>query len=133
MSAHMSRDRLYYLLKKQYYWRGMFRLLQSILTTRSFEIVAMDKMGPLTTSPDGFKYLLNVVEIFTSWPEAIPLRTLTAEETARAVQTFISRHACPKRYNPTKAHRLPPLIRQCMQKIQDRASEVFSVSPSNHW
>ena len=25
MSAHMSRDRLYYLLKKQYYWRGMFK------------------------------------------------------------------------------------------------------------
>jgi hypothetical protein len=25
LSEHMSRDRLYHTLKKQYYWRGMFR------------------------------------------------------------------------------------------------------------
>ena len=96
MSAHMSRDRSYYLLKKQYYWKGMFQdinqwvaacpkcsrikanvpkragLLQPIFTTRPFELVAADIMGPLTISPEGYKYLLNITDVFSSWPEAIP-------------------------------------------------------------
>jgi hypothetical protein len=35
-------------------------------------------------SPDGYKYLLNMIDVFTSWPEAVPLKTLTAEETTKA-------------------------------------------------
>ncbi len=71
MSVHMSRDRLYALLKKRFYWKGMFGdvdewikacpkcngvktnqtnkygLLQPIIVTKPFEIVAADIMGPL--------------------------------------------------------------------------------------
>ncbi len=81
MSVHMSRDRLYALLKKRFYWKGMFGdvdewikacpkcneiktnktnnfgLLQPIIVTKPFEIVAADTMGPLTTSSEGYKYL----------------------------------------------------------------------------
>ena len=121
LSAHMSRDRLYTLLRKQYYWKGMFQdiskwisacpkcssvktnipraagLLQPIVTTHPFEMIAMDVMGPLTTSSDGYKYLLNIVDVFSSWPESIPLKTLTAEETTIAFQKIITRHSCPKK------------------------------------
>jgi transposase InsO family protein len=72
-------------------------LLQPIITSQPFEIVAMDIMGPLQTSPDGFKYLLNIIDLYTSWPEAIPLRTLTAVETTKAFQEFITRHSCPQK------------------------------------
>ncbi len=121
LSVHMSRDRLYHTLKKQYYWKGMFQdisrwvaacprcstvktniptqagLLQPIITSQPFEIVAIDIMGPLQKSPDGFKYLLNIIDLYTSWPEAIPLRTLTAIETTKAFQEFITRHSCPQK------------------------------------
>jgi hypothetical protein len=97
LSVHMSRDRLYALLRKQYYWKGMLGdickwvqscskcnsvkanqpinngFLQPIVTTRSFEIVAEDIMGPLTISPEGYRYLLNFIDLYTSWPESIPL------------------------------------------------------------
>ena len=120
MSVHVSRDRLYALLRKQYYWKGMFSdinrwvaacekcssvktnlpsrngLLQPIITTRPFEMVAADVMGPLTTSPEGYKYLLNFIDMYTSWPEAIPLKSLKAEELSHAFQrVIIARHACP--------------------------------------
>ncbi len=98
LSAHMSRDRLYQLLRKQYYWKGMFHdisqwvaacpkcstvktnmphnagLLQPIITTQPFEMVAMDITGPLKTSPDGYKYLLNMIDEFTSRPLQFRLR-----------------------------------------------------------
>ena len=56
----------------------------------------MDIMGPLTSSDEGFQYLLNCVDLFTSWPESIPLRTLSATETGLALQTIITRHSCPE-------------------------------------
>ena len=69
-------------------------LLQPIIITQPFEMVAMDIMGPLKTSPDGYKYLLNMIDVFTSWPEAVPLKTLTAEETTKAFQILVTRHSC---------------------------------------
>ena len=55
-------------------------------------------MGPLTTSLDGYKYLLYFIDLYTSWPEAIPLKTLTAEELTLAFQRIIiARHACPRK------------------------------------
>jgi len=123
MSVHMSRDRLYALLKKRFYWKGMFGdvdewikacpkcngvktnqtnkygLLQPIIVTKPFEIVAADIMGPLTTSPEGYKYLLNCIDLYTSWPESQPLRTLTALELTSAIQKIIiCRHACPQEF-----------------------------------
>jgi hypothetical protein len=51
-------------------------------------------MGPLTTSPEGYKYLLNCIDLNTSWPESQPLRTLTALELTSAIQKIIiCRHA----------------------------------------
>ncbi len=118
LSAHMSRDRLYQLLRKQYDWKGMLHdisqwvaacpkcstvktkmphnagLLQPIITTQPFEMVAMDIMRPLKTSPDGYKYLLNMIDVFTSWPEVVPLKTLTPEETTKAFQILVTRHSC---------------------------------------
>ena len=120
MSAHMSRDRLYALLRKKFYWKGMYGsvskwiascskcsgvktpvpkghgLLQPIKTTKPFEIIAIDIMGPLPVSPDGYKYILNCIDLYTCWPEAITLKTLTAVELTAAFQrVIIARHSCP--------------------------------------
>jgi transposase InsO family protein len=51
-------------------------------------------MGPLKTTPEGYKYLLNMIDLFTSCPEAIPLKTFTAEERTKAFQILVTRHSC---------------------------------------
>jgi hypothetical protein len=120
ISEHMSRDLLYALLRKQNYWKCMFSdickwieicsrcssvkaaqptrngLLQPIVTTKPFETIAADIIGPLTRSPEGYQCLLNFIDLYTSWPESIPLRTFTAEELSLAFERIIiARHACP--------------------------------------
>ena len=48
------------------------------VSTIPFESVAVDIVGPFPTAVGGFRFLLTCVDNATRWPEAIPLRTVTA-------------------------------------------------------
>ena len=55
----------------------------------------MDLVGPLPPS-QGFKYLFTIVDRFTRWPEAIPLKTTDAKTCARALlYNWVARFGLP--------------------------------------
>ena len=121
-SVHLSRDRMIDLVRKRYHWPGLTTdvgkwvagcltcsrikstqplhngLLVPIETSSPFEIVSMDILGPFKVTSDGYKYVLVCVDMFTSWVEASPMKSLTAEETAQVFfRLIISRHGCPRK------------------------------------
>ena len=55
----------------------------------------MDFLGPLTETPRGNKVILVVVDSFTKWIEAIPLKDQTAKNTAEALKDIILRMGAP--------------------------------------
>ena len=120
MSVHMSRDKLYAILRKRYYWPGMFDdcnrwvngcivcrraktprqlnhgLLRPIVSRYPFYILSGDISGPFTKTADGYEYIIVFIDLFSSWVEAKPLKSTSAEELCRVFfELIISRHGCP--------------------------------------
>ena len=118
-TAHMAADRMYALMRKRFSWPSMHAeilsyvraclicnqfkttskktngLLIPIVTRQPLEIMAIDIISMHETN-DKNKHVLVCVDLFTSWVEATPLKTLEAEEVIAAFfKLIISRHGCP--------------------------------------
>ena len=64
--------------------------------SRAFSHVHVDIVGPLPFCR-GYTYLFTIVDRFSRWPDAIPLRGITAEECAEAfVLQWVARHGLPR-------------------------------------
>ena len=60
-----------------------------------FSVVHVDIVGPLPNS-SGYSYLLTVIDRSTRWPEAIPLRDITAKECAEQfLLHWVARYGLP--------------------------------------
>ena len=57
--------------------------------------IHLDITGPFTPT-DGFTYLLTMIDRSTRWPEAVPLRNITAKEVSKTFyQHWVSRYGAP--------------------------------------
>lgn len=70
--------------------------VSSFKPTSRFNHIHIDIVGPLPTTSDGHRYCVTVIDRATRWPEAYPLREITAEEVAKVVyEGWITRFGCP--------------------------------------
>ena len=67
------------------------------LVDEPFASVAIDLVGPLPKGRQGVQYLLTYNCMATRWPEAVPLRTVTATEVAEALVSILCRTGIPQR------------------------------------
>lgn len=67
-------------------------------TVNRFEHIHVDIVGPLPTSPQGYRYLVTIIDRQSRWPEAIPVHEISASTVARVVYNeWITRYGCPIR------------------------------------
>ncbi len=60
-----------------------------------FESVAVDLVGPLPKGRRGAKYMFTYACLASRWPDAVPMRTASAEEAAQAFVQIIARTGIP--------------------------------------
>ena len=107
--GHQGIERTYQSIRQKYFWTTMYKDIQyyvksclscqqskrlihknkAPLTPLPTEDVHgrwhMDFLGPLKTSKEGYKYILLLVESFSRWPVAIPMKTMEATEVAKVL------------------------------------------------
>lgn len=61
-----------------------------------FTRVLVDCVGPLPTTKSGYRFLLTIMDMSTRFPEAIPLKKITARTVVEALVQFFTRYGLPK-------------------------------------
>ena len=120
-SAHLGVDATYWKLKQQFYWDTMYSSVLRELkkcecqlvkvwkikpglmlpvkpqARYPFHYVGIDLAGPLPTTRRGNRFFLIMVDLFSSWIELVPLKTITAEKVMNAfTKEWVERYGIPE-------------------------------------
>ena len=74
--------------------------LNPISSSRPFQIITADIMGPLPKSSKQNTHALVIIDHFTKWSEIFPLRSTTTEKIAEKILKYIYQHGIKS--SPTK-------------------------------
>ena len=118
--GHLGIDKTYDKLRSRFYWSGMYHDVVKFLKTcvacnmrklrrerpplqdmqipkYPFEQIAIDTSGPFSESYDGNRYIINVIDMFSGWPESFATKSKSAETVAQIlIEHIIPRHSCPR-------------------------------------
>ncbi|KAK7880009.1 hypothetical protein WMY93_033328 [Mugilogobius chulae] len=119
-AGHLGRHKTFLRVSSRFYWPSMYTDIQKYCATcptcqktcpvrksdraflqplpvisTPFRRIAMDIVGPLVKSSSGHQYILVISDYATRFPEAFPLRTITAPAVLRALIQLFSRVGLP--------------------------------------
>lgn len=99
------------------------------LTESRFDHINVDIVGPLPPS-NGYRYLVTIVDGYTRWPEAIPVRDIFAETVAQAIiDVWISRFGTPAKISTDQGRQFES---QLMRQLNDRLGTKHIRTTSYH-
>lgn len=78
---------------KLFSWENLFRCKVS----QPFELVGMDLIGKLSCTQNGHQYICVMVDYFTKWPQAYPLKSKSAKDVTECIVKFVHQFEAPKR------------------------------------
>ena len=70
-------------------------MVERPVLSEPFELLAFDLVGPLPKAKGRFRYVLTAVCMATKWPQAIPLKSITAKAVAEGMINIFSWTALP--------------------------------------
>ncbi len=120
-NGHLSADKVAKMVSRYFIWPGMAReiieycrsctvcqvkskykprrapAVERPILAEPFESVAIDLVGPLPKGKGGNRYILTYVCLATRWPEAVPLRSITAKSVMDGLWSIFSRTSIPEK------------------------------------
>ena len=119
-NGHMGIDKTYSKIRFRYFWYNMYRdVVEHIqkcepcvmrkshkkatpmqdmpIPNYPFEIVGIDTCGPYSLTNGENRYLVTIIDHFSGWPEAFPVKDKSAMSIAGVLcKEFLPRHSCPR-------------------------------------
>ena len=116
---HMGARRVRALIRQRFVWPGMGQdiikycrscptcqrcgkaparkvpMVERTVLSEPFEVMAFDIVGPMLKGRGGYRFLLTAICMASRWPEAIPLRSITAKAVALGMVEMFSRTGIP--------------------------------------
>ncbi|RXN33963.1 gypsy retrotransposon integrase 1-like protein [Labeo rohita] len=96
LGGHCGVERTHNAIILRFYWPGMEQDIRKWVT-EPLELLGMDLIGKLTPTENGHQYICVMVDYFTKWSEAYPLRTKNADEVTSCILDFFYKFGAPKR------------------------------------
>ena len=117
--GHMGARRVRALLRQKFVWPGMGQdvilycrscpscqkcakaparkvpMMERVVMSEPFEVMAFNIVGPMPKGKGGNRFLLTAICMSSRWPEAIPLKTITAKAVALGMVEMFSRTGIP--------------------------------------
>ena len=95
-----------------------------------FDNIHIDIVGPFPPS-DGYTYILTCIDHFTRWPEAIPIREITAEAVAQAfLSGWIARFSVASTVTTDQGRQFESMLwQQLMQLLGSKRIRTTSYHP----
>ncbi|ETO05178.1 hypothetical protein RFI_32218, partial [Reticulomyxa filosa] len=86
--------------------------------TRPFQMVALDIVSPLPEAENGYQYIFTMIDRFTRYVAAVPLKTSTAKEVTLAfTNEWIYRHGIPETILSDNGAQFTGKVAECMSEI----------------
>jgi hypothetical protein len=120
LSGHLGRTKTTSVVTARFYWKHMDDDIRAwvkgclgcqrrktcrparqgrykpIYRSSPHQLVAIDIVGPFPETADGYMYVLTIMDIFTRWPTAVPLRDKSAKSVAIALMDhYFTIHGMP--------------------------------------
>lgn len=96
--------------------------MNPMLPAQKFERWHIDILGPLYQTNDGQEYILLCVDAYSRWVEGFPMKSQTAEETAKVLfREIFTRYGAPKVLFSDRG-------RNFMSKLVNASCEIFDIT-----
>ncbi len=97
-----------------------------------FSRVLVDCVGPLPRSKSGYQFLLTIMDISTRFPEAVPLRSITAKNVVEALVQFFTRYGLAKEVQSDQGSNfMSGVFKQVLQQLGIRQVKSSAYHPES--